>query len=52
MQTYFLLPTSTGDTYMAPLNEQEREAYCNIAAISQLAGTTCMTTGVTFSDLL
>ena len=36
---------------MAPSNEQEREAYHNIAAISQLAGTTHMTTGVTSSEL-
>ena len=40
MQTFFPLPTSIGGTYMAPSNEQEREAYHNIAAISQLAGTT------------
>ena len=49
MQTFFPLPPSIGGTSMAPSNEQEREAYHNIAAISQLAGTTHMTTGVTSS---
>ena len=43
MQTYFPLPPSIGGTYLAPSNEQEREANHNITAISQLAGTTCMT---------
>ena len=51
MQTYFPLPPSIGDTYLAPSNEQEREAYCNIVAISQLVDTTCMTTGVISSEL-
>ena len=52
MQTFFPLPPSTGGTYMTPSNEQEREAYYNIAAISQLAGTTRMTIGITSSELL
>ena len=50
MQTYFPLPSSIGGTYLAPSNEQEREAYHNIVTISQLAGSTCMSTGVTSSE--
>ena len=42
MQTFFPSPPSIGGTYMAPSNEQEREAYHNIAEISQLADTTQM----------
>ena len=51
MQTYFPLLPSIGGTYLAPLNEKEREAYHNIATISQLVGTTHMTTGITSSEL-
>ena len=47
MQTFFPLSPSIGGTYMAPSHEAEREAYWNITAMSQLAGTTCMTTNVT-----
>ena len=36
---------------MVPSHEAKREAYQNITAISQLAGTTCMTTNVTPGDL-
>ena len=51
MQTFFPLPPSIGGTYIAPSNDLEREAYQNAAVISQLAGTTHMTSGVTPSRL-
>ena len=51
MQTFFPLPPSIGGTYVVPSHEAEREAYWNIATMSQLAGTTCMTTNVTPGNL-
>ena len=35
MQTFFPLSPSIGDTYIAPSNELEREAYQDAAVISQ-----------------